>query len=65
MIAVEAYEDKNAVFGGRQGAWRARLRDNHAIHDAGGTKAEAVARLVVTAATHGYPADPASYQTTT
>lgn len=64
MIAVQAYYDENAVYGGLAGAWRARLRDNHGIHDAGGTRAEAVARLVVTAASHGYSADPADYQVT-
>jgi hypothetical protein len=64
VIAVQAYYDPQAVYASQAGAWRARLRDNHGIHDAGHTRAEAVARLVVTAATHGYSADPAAYQIT-
>jgi hypothetical protein len=64
MAAAEVYFDPQANYSGLTGAWRARLKDNHAIHDCAEGPAAVMRKLVVTAASHGYPLSAADYEIT-
>lgn len=50
---VEVYFDPLGYHSGKSGCWRARLRRNKGIHDAGPSEVSAFRSLVVTAATFG------------
>lgn len=62
MYDVEVYFDENGVYGGQEGCYRARLKNNHGIHDAGRTPEEAFGALIITAASHGYSANRSDYR---
>ena len=59
---VEVYFDPSGVRGGKLGCYRARLRSDHGIHDAGETAKEALENLLVLAVTIGRSGDADDYE---
>lgn len=51
--SIEVYWDSKGRKGGKNGCYRARLHNNHGIHDAGITKEDAVNNLLKTAESLG------------
>ncbi len=61
LPVIETYFDTEGRTGGMDGAWRARLADNHAYHAAGTTATNAVRDLLVTLGSFGLSANRSDY----
>lgn len=60
---IEYFHDPNGVMGGKPGAWRARLKSDPTIHDAGRDSEEAIAALLRLLVTFGKSGERKSYCT--
>jgi hypothetical protein len=58
---IEIYWDPKGVYYGRRGCYRARLRGNHGIHDAGGSPEQALENFLRTAASLDRSSDIKDY----
>jgi len=61
METIEVYFDPKGMRGGQSGWYRARLKSNHGIHDAGKTTDEAISNFLTTAASLGHSGNRNDY----